>query len=252
MNKMRLTVITPTADILDVPSEPKKISNDDSQLLYGEKFIVEKSHGAYVYGYGALDNYKGYVERDQLIKSVSTPNMIAKVRATHIYPEPSFKSRPLISVSFLSRLTSLNKTEDGFTQLEDGNWIFTTHISTLEDFKMRGDMADTASLFLDTPYLYGGRSSFGIDCSGLIQQVVMAHGYPCPPRDTYDQEGNIGNAINKEDIQKNDIVYFKGHVGIMMDEKNILNATARHMTTLVEPLSDLEKAYDGITHIARL
>lgn len=252
MNLMPLTVITPTADILGEPTEPHKISNKDSQLLYGEEFIVEESHGAYVYGYGLLDNYTGYVERDQLVKDATASNVIVTVRATHIHPEPSFKSRPTISLSFLSRLTSLKKTEGEFTQLEDGDWIFTDHIAPLKNFKMPDDLAQTATLFLNTPYLYGGRSTFGIDCSGLVQQALIANGKPCPPRDTCDQIDRLGKKVKKEDIKRNDIVYFKGHVGIMMDEEYILNATARHMTTAIEKLSDLEKIYGGITHIARV
>ncbi len=252
MNLMRLTVITPTADILGEPTEPTIISNKDSQLLYGEEFMVEEAHGAYVYGHSVLDGYKGYVGRDQLVQDASASNVIVKVRSTHIYPEPNFKSRPTISLSFLSRLTSLDKTDGDFTQLEDGDWIFTDHITPIKDFKMPDDLAQTATLYLGTPYLYGGRSFFGIDCSALVQQCVSSLGHPCPPRDARDQEGKIGTTIKKENIKRNDIVYFKDHVGIMMDEDYVLNATARHMATVIEKLSDIEKAYNDITHIARI
>ena len=249
---MLLTVATPTADILGDPTKPQYISKNDSQLLYGEQFQVEDSRGAYVYGHSVLDDYKGCVERAQLIKDAPATNALVKAQATHLYPEPDFKSRPTMVLSFLSQLTLSDKTENNFTQLHDGQWIFSDHIAPLKDFKMPEDLAQTATLFLGTPYLYGGRSRFGIDCSGLVQQTLMACGHPCPPRDTQDQQTSIGKSVDKKELQRNDIVFFKGHVGIMMDDKYVLNATARHMSTVIEDIENLEKAYDGITHIARL
>lgn len=253
---MLLTTITPTADILGNPQDPDIISNNDSQLLYGEQFMVEESRGAYVYGHSVLDGYKGSVERVNLIKDTNPENAIIKVRKTHLYMQPNFKSRPVSNISFLSRVTTTAEQENGFTKLEDGYWIFTDHITALKSGKIPkdlfGDLAQIATLFLNTPYLYAGRSCFGIDCSGLVQLCVMAAGHPCPPRDARDQESVLGTAVKQGDIQRNDIVYFKGHVGIMMDDKYILNATARHMSTVIEELKALEQDYSGITHIRRL
>ncbi len=249
---MLLTVITSTADILGNPQEPQIISNDDSQLLYGEKFFVEESHGAYVYGYSIHDNYAGYVERDQLIKDAPKANSLLTVRSSHFYPEPSFKSRPLKKLSFMSRLTTTEEQENGFTKTYNGNWIYSDHFVTLNEFTMAGDMAQTATIYLGSPYVYGGRSSFGIDCSALIQNVMVAHGHACPKRDTKNQENSFGKAIKRDGIQRNDIVYFKEHVGIMIDDKYIINATARHMSTVIEDITKLEEAYGSITHIARL
>jgi len=249
---MLLTVISPIADILGNPEEPSKISDRDSQLLYGEQFQFEKSHGTYIYGHSVHDGYKGYVERALLVKNVPAPNALVKARATHLYPEPDFKSRPSMILSFLSRLTKTGKEENGFSELDDGHWIFTDHIADQDNFKMPDDLAQTATLFLNTPYIFGGRSSLGVDCAGLVQQTIVACGHPCPLRDSKDQEGSFGEKIDRANIQRNDIVYFKGHVGIMVDEKYILNATARHMTTVIEELEILEKDYNGITHIARL
>ena len=249
---MLLTVATNSADILGNPETPSTISNNDSQLLYGEQFQVEKEHGAYVHGHSVLDGYKGYVERDQLIKNAPEANAIIIVRASHIYLKPSFKSRPITKISFLSRLTTTNEQENGFTKLNDGTWVFSSHISPLAGFKMSCDLAQIAEIFIGTPYLYAGRSSFGIDCSGLIQQVLIAGGYPCPPRDSKYQQNHIGKPASEDDLQRNDIVFFDGHVGIMMDNKYILNATARHMSTVIEDITDLESAYGEIKHITRL
>lgn len=249
---MLLTTISSIAEILGNPEEPGKISDRDSQLLYGEQFQVEKSHGTYVYGHSVHDGYKGYVERALLVKNVPASNALVKTRTTHLYPEPDFKSRPTMTISFLSRLITINNEEKGFVELDDGHWIFSDHIADEKKFSMPEDIAHTASQFLGTPYVYGGRSSFGIDCSGLVQQLMIAHTYPCPPRDSTDQQGSFGKKIKRTDIQRNDIVYLKGHVAIMMDDSYAINATARHMSTVIEKIDDLEKAYGEITHIARL
>jgi len=117
---MLLTVITPTADILGNPQEPHMISQKDSQLLYGEQFHVEESHGIYVRGYSIHDNYKGYVERDQLVQNAPEPNAFVTTKSTHLYTEPNFKSRPIEAISFMSRLSVTKTTADNFTQLAEG------------------------------------------------------------------------------------------------------------------------------------
>ena len=249
---MLLTTITSTANILGNPEEPHKISNADSQLLYGEQFQVEQEHGIYVYGYSVLDGYKGYVERDQLVKDAEAENVIVKVRATHLYPAPDFKSRPVDRLSFLSRITARDETQNGFTKTEDNYWVYSDHIAPIENFKLPDDLAQIATVFLGTPYLFAGRSSFGIDCSGLVQQSLKAHGLSNVPRDSRDQQKELGNLEADTALQRNDIVFFKGHVGIMMDDQYILNATARHMSTVIEDINDLKTAYGDILKIARL
>ena len=249
---MILTVITPFADILGEPQAPNTISNNDSQLLFGETFDVEKEHGAYVYGKSSLDGYKGYVERDQLVKEAPEANSVVISRLTHIYPEPSFKSRPLMPLSFMSRITLTGETDGEFSQTNEGEWIFSAHLQDLSSLDLGQDHVDIAMGFLGTPYLYAGRSSLGIDCSALVQMALLGAGHECPARDSKDQAETIGISINKDDLKRGDFVFFEGHVGIMVDEANILNATARHMSTLVEPLSDLEDFYKEITAIRRL
>jgi hypothetical protein len=250
---MILTVVTKTADIISQPEEPKIISKNDSQLLYGEQFKVEEEHGAYVYGHSVLDGYKGCVERDQLIQDAPEANAWICVRASHLYEEPNFKSRPFNRISFLSRLALESEKKNGFVRTQHGAWIFEHHTKPIKDFSMPDDIAQTATMFLGTPYLYAGRSSFGIDCSALVQVCLISHGYDCPPRDSSDQHGAFGTSIDKDEaLQRNDIVYFDGHVGIMMDDKFIINATARHMSTVIEDIDDLKSAYGDIKHIARI
>ncbi len=85
-----------------------------------------------------------------------------------------------------------------------------------------------------------------------MQQCLIAQGHDCPPRDSKDQKGAFGRPVKDNKLKRNDIVFFEGHVGIMMDETQIINATARHMSTVIEDIEDLKAAYGDITHIARL
>ncbi|MEM9469426.1 MAG: NlpC/P60 family protein [Pseudomonadota bacterium] len=248
---MILTTITPFADILSEPQEPEKISNKDSQLLYGEQFEVEESHGAYVFGKSLTDGYQGYVERDQLAKETPSPNASVSIPLTHLYPEPSFKARPLMPLSFLSQLNCLDEEQNGFTQTSEG-WVFSNHFQNHERFNLGMDLADTALFFYNTPYLYGGRTSLGIDCSGLVQMALLGLSHRNVMRDSADQMKTIGEETSADTLQRNDIVFFDGHVGIMMDESNILNATARHMITLIESLNELTAAYGDIKTARRV
>lgn len=111
------------------------------------------------------------------------------------------------------------------------------------------DHVATALKFLETPYCWGGRSGFGIDCSGLVQ-VSLARAGIAVPRDTEDQEHAVGKPVN--DLQRGDLAYFKGHVGIMTDAENILHANAFHMKVCVEPLRDVEKRGGAITSVRRV
>lgn len=249
---MLFTVITKTADILGDPQNPKIISANDSQMLYGEQFQVEEERGVYVYGHSVLDGYRGCVERDQLIQDAPEANAWVNARASHLYEEPSFKSRPFNRISFLSRLALENETKNGFVKTKNDAWIFEHHIKPLSDLSMPDDIAQTSTMFLGAPYLFAGRSSFGIDCAGLVQVVLLAHGHKDIPRDSKDQQGAFGKSVPEDKLERNDIVFFEGHVGIMMDDKFILNATARHMSTVIEDIEDLKKSYNGIKHVARL
>ncbi|NCO03061.1 MAG: C40 family peptidase [Alphaproteobacteria bacterium] len=248
---MILSVITPTADILGNPQEPNIISNNDSQLLYGETFEVLETHGAYVRGKSTLDGYEGYVERVQLVKEAFPCNAVITAPLTHLFEQPDFKSRPLMPLSFFSRIYASAQREGGFTRTSNG-WVFTDHMQEIKALNLSKDLADIALQYYGTPYLFAGRSYLGIDCSGLVQMAVMGLGHPCPPRDTKDQFDTIGIPAARDDLKRNDIVYFNGHVGIMVDETNILNATARFMSVVIEPLSNLETAYKGITSIRRI
>jgi cell wall-associated NlpC family hydrolase len=127
------------------------------------------------------------------------------------------------------------KQTDGFYPLADGNWIYATHVS--KDFGK--DPVSEALKFLYSPYLWGGRSNAGIDCSGLIQMSFAAIGVSIP-RDADLQEKEIGQILDEEqELRHGDIAFFPGHVGFMLDDMHLLHANAHHMRVSVDPLREV-------------
>ncbi len=251
MANKRYTVCVATASLRGEPEQSDIISNNDSQLLFGETFEVERQDGEWLYGISSVDDYTGYVHKNDLrLKKSETTHAFTQVSG-HLYSTPSFKSAPAFSLPFMARLSiDESDAQNGFVHAPDYGWVFEKHITPLSSLKLQKDFTQAAMMFLGAPYLYGGRSANGIDCSGLVQIALSRASIPCP-RDTA-QQIMLGSSINQDDIKHGDLVFFKGHVGIMLDKENILNATSRTMDTRVESLSELEKIYHGIIDIRRM
>ena len=147
----------------------------------------------------------------------------------------------------------------GFVEIPNVGWIWEKHMTPLT---VNLDYMDLAEKFLNTPYLWGGRTAMGVDCSGLTQVVLGMAGVSLP-RDTGQQEIALGqdfsiqNWQEKGGLRRGDIVYFPGHVGLMVDDKNILHANATHMMTTINALDDVidtlsKKFKSPITSVKRL
>lgn len=245
------TVTASLAALLDDPANGAKIGSRDSQLLFGESFEVEKADGEWACGTSLVDGYKGYVRSAHLAPLVNPATHFTALRWSHVYPEPSFKTRPSLYLGMMSRLRIDEKNrKDGFVSVPGYGWAREDHIRPLDSLNPKNDYVETALMFLGCPYLYGGRSAQGLDCSALVQLSLMRSGIPCP-RDS-DQQESAGEPADRNTLTRGDLVFFKGHVGIMLDDKNILNATARSMDVRIEKLDSLEKIYGGITAIRRI
>lgn len=248
---MLLTTMTPTADIITTPTEINLLGDDDSQLLYGEKFFVEESHGAHVLGYRVSDHHKGYVERDQLMSDQPSANASVIVPSTHLYPDPDFHTRPEYPLYFLSALTLTDKEENGFIQTHSGEWIFKSHTSLVSDF-MPKEISQIAALYLHCPYMAGGRTVNGIGAYGLFQNALHAIEKYCPAKNSDKTVDDFEQAIALSEQTSNDIVFFKNHVGIMMDEDYVISANPLHMLVTIEPLQELIAVFGDIKKIVRL
>lgn len=238
-----LIVSTPLTDILSQPSRSTAIGKSDSQLLYGETVSLIDESGDYYEITSGIDGYSGFVTKDALSTTDKNPTHFVNALTTHAYDTPDFKTRPMMALPFLARVVSENETQNGFTKTNTG-WVAGGHLLPKSDLNNATHPLDTALRFLGCPYLYAGRTAWGLDCSALIQLSLLRAGYKCP-RDS-DQQIELGQNVNKEDLQAGDLVFFKAHVAMMVDNQNVINATSRSMDVRIEPLSDLIDIYDGL------
>ena len=178
----------------------------------------------------------GYVHEGALSDQVRAPTHMVRALGTFLYPEPDIKSPPWVHLSITA---SLAIAEEGatFSRLADGRHVPSRHI--IDRTRFAADFVSVAERFVGVPYAWGGKTRLGVDCSGLVQVAMQAAGHVCP-RDSDMQQAEIGDAVavseQLEDLQRGDLVFWKGHVGIMTDGFLLLHANAHHMTVVLEPL----------------
>ncbi|MEL0437897.1 C40 family peptidase [Phycobacter sp. K97] len=203
----------------------------DRQLLYGETVTVlsHDSHWAEIRA--SKDGYTGHVEASALDAPLQATHWVT-APATHAYEAADFKSRDLCALSFGSRVRVRAQT-DRFAETELGH-IPKVHLSPIDT--RLSDPVSVAESFLGTPYLWGGNSRFGIDCSGLVQAALLACGLPCPG-DSGPQERELGTALPAgSSYQRGDLLFWKGHVALVRDPGSIIHANAHDMAVATEPL----------------
>ena len=209
----------------------------DSQLLFGERFRVLESRAGWSFGQMERDGYVGYLRASHLGSTCSPTHRVSSLW-THVYEGPDAKTCPARRLPFGSRLEASGDSEtEGFIRLTAGGFVPSEHVRPFEE--RTGDPVAAAEKFLGSPYLWGGNSPAGIDCSGLVQMALLTAGYVCP-RDSDMQELSLGEWLPESKLSgRSDLVFWQGHVGIMLDEDRLLHATAHHMSVVCEPLKNV-------------
>ncbi|WP_017672337.1 NlpC/P60 family protein [Blastomonas sp. AAP53] len=208
-----------------------------SQLLPGEAFALLDSAGDWAWGYGGHDGYCGYLPLDALTGDAPAPTHVVHARRALVFAEPSIKTPMLAAYPMGARVTVLGTSECGkFWQLAEG-WMSVRHAIALEGLGC--DPVDRALQLVGAPYLWGGRGGEALDCSGLVQLVLALAGHNAP-RDSDQQMAALGRALaDDEPFERGDLVFFPGHVGIMMDAEMLIHANAHWMQVVAEPLADV-------------
>ncbi|WP_299641802.1 C40 family peptidase [uncultured Ruegeria sp.] len=220
----RHRISAPVVDLLRGLDGPR-----DRQLLFGDTVHIEETKRGCARVIADKDGYSGWLRTDQLTADASATHWIT-APATHAYQESDFKSRDLVSLSFGSRIQARTET-DRFFETELG---YIPKVHTAPITAKSEDPVEVAELFLGTPYLWGGNSRFGIDCSGLVQAGLLACGVPCPG-DSGDQERTLGKTvIEGTPAQRGDLLFWKGHVAWVSGDNMLLHANASHMAVVFE------------------
>lgn len=233
----------------------------DTQLLSGEAVTVYDEAGGWSWVQNATDDYVGYVESAALGRDVRAATHSVKVLRTFLYPEPDLKAPPLDALTLTGRVTAVG-VDGAYSEVRigaQGGWVYTRHLAP--DGEVAPDYVETALRFLGVPYLWGGKDSQGLDCSGLIQVALARAGIPCP-RDTGRQAESLGEAVpwvpGQTTLVRGDLIYFPGHAAIALDGAQVVNANAHAMMVSVEPLAELEERVKaesggtGVTAVRRL
>jgi cell wall-associated NlpC family hydrolase len=244
-------------EIADLRRDPALDAPIDTQILYGEDVTLYDEHEGWAWVQLAGDGYVGYTSRDALIERAAPPTHRVNVNRTLIYPAPNMKL-PVIGALPRGATVRTGNELDGFVVLAEGGFVFAAHLTPLA--QKTTDFVTIAEELIGSPYLWGGKSSLGIDCSGLIQIALMAAGHAAP-RDTDLQQAALGRPLPTDDkldhLARGDLIFWKGHVGVMRDARTLLHANAHHMLVASEPLAEArarvrQKGAGDITSIKRM
>ncbi|MEO8669037.1 MAG: NlpC/P60 family protein [Bauldia sp.] len=229
-------VIAPSAPLKRVARADAGL---DSEVLRGERFrVFEDSGEGWSWGQLETDAYVGYVPTDALGALPPGPTHRVTALRTFIYSGPDMKLPAEASLSIGARVAVTDFVETrgaSYGLLAGGEGaLFASHLA-LVDAPPEPDFVAVAERFINAPYLWGGRTSLGLDCSALVQLSLMAAGVPAS-RDTDLQESSLGATVTDKSWRRGDLLYWKGHVGILTAPGRMVHASGHHMTVVAEPL----------------
>jgi cell wall-associated NlpC family hydrolase len=210
----------------------------ESEALFGEALTVFDEANGWAWVQLARDRYVGYVPSESLTREVQAPTHRIQSLATFLYPVPDIKSPPIMHLP-MNALLTIRGLDEKFAGVVQGGFVVTRHIGALD--RPARDFVEIAERFVGVPYLWGGRTRIGIDCSGLVQTALQAAGIVAP-RDSDMQQAELGQTVLVPDtlqgLERGDLVFWPGHVAIMTDSEMMVHANAHHMSVVVEPLPE--------------
>ena len=220
-----------------VRREPRPDAAQETQALKGERVTVyEVTEEGWCWGQLESDGYVGWIPANAMSKPGADANDKVAALSTLVFPAANIKMPPIEALPFDARV-AIARIEEPFAVTATGGFIPARHLAPIGTFE--NDFVAVAERFLGTPYLWGGKSHLGIDCSGLVQIAATACGIACP-RDSDMQQASLGDAVSLSGAlsmpQRGDAIFWPGHVAIVRDRKALIHANAHHMAVAIEPI----------------
>jgi cell wall-associated NlpC family hydrolase len=247
-------------EIIDSIAPLRRSPSSDAELatqaLKGERVTIYDRNGeGWAWGQLKGDGYVGWLPDRALAKPLASPTHKVTALSTFAFPGPTIKQPPTATLPLGAKLAV--RGDDGvFAVTHEGWYVPRQHLGPLD--VNENDFVAVAERFAGAPYLWGGKTMLGIDCSGLVQVALSAAGIGCP-RDSDMQEQGLGRALSQSESkkrQRGDLIFWEGHVAIVRDDETIVHANAHHMATAVENTRDaiarIKAAGSEITSIKRL
>ncbi len=200
--------------------EPNIKSEHLKEILHGEEFVKIRKFKNFYYGYCKYDNYKGFIKKQDLIVKSQINNFLINSRKAYLYKKNKMNSKSE-DFLYLNSQIHIHKLSKTFSKIKN-KWIKNSDIKPLSK-KINNNFLEKIHLFKDSKYTWGGNTVDGIDCSGLVQELMKNKLKKCP-RDTKDQEKFFKKKINLNSIKRGDLLFWKGHVAIATDKKNCIHA----------------------------
>lgn len=243
-------VIEPHLPLRRAPSPDAPL---DTEALMGERVIVfETSEEGWAWGQLEADGYVGFMPANGLAEPGPAPTHRVSGLRTLMFPSPSFKLPPIAGLPMGARL-AVTRMEGRFALTASGGYVPAPHLAPVES--REDDFVTVAERFLGTPYLWGGKTGLGLDCSGLVQVALTACGIACP-RDSDMQEAGLGEAVTDATRRRGDLIFWKRHVAIARDEATMIHANAFHMAVAIEPIEEalprIRASAGEVTSVRRL